>query len=56
MGLIGISTILTVYAGSAQVINGNVTLGNIAEFIIYVNLLTWPVASLGLDQQPCSAS
>ena len=47
MGLIGISTILTVYAGSAQVINGNVTLGNIAEFVIYVNLLTWPVAQLG---------
>lgn len=47
MGLIGLSTILTVYAGSTQVINGNLTLGNIAEFIIYVNLLTWPVASLG---------
>lgn len=49
MGLIGISTILTVYAGSAQVINGtgSATLGNVAEFIIYVNLLTWPVASLG---------
>jgi len=47
MGLIGVSTILTVYAGSAEVINGNLTFGNIAEFIIYVNLLTWPVASLG---------
>lgn len=47
MGLIGISTILTVYAGSAQVINGTATLGNIAEFVIYVNLLTWPVAQLG---------
>jgi ATP-binding cassette subfamily B protein len=47
MGLIGMSTILTVYAGSTQVINGNLTFGNIAEFIIYVNLLTWPVASLG---------
>ena len=47
MGLIGISTILTVYAGSTEVINGNLTLGNIAEFIIYVNLLTWPVTSLG---------
>lgn len=47
MGLIGLSTILTVYAGSTLVINGNLTLGNIAEFIIYVNLLTWPVASLG---------
>jgi len=50
MGLIGISTILTVYAGSAQVINGSsngVSLGTIAEFVIYVNLLTWPVAQLG---------
>lgn len=46
-GLIGLSTILTVYAGSAEVISGNLSLGNIAEFIIYVNLLTWPVASLG---------
>jgi len=47
MGLIGVSTILTVYAGSTEVINGNLTFGNIAEFIIYVNLLTWPVTSLG---------
>ncbi|MEY4930667.1 MAG: hypothetical protein RI909_1391, partial [Bacteroidota bacterium] len=47
MGLIGLSTILTVYAGSVEVINGSLTFGNIAEFIIYVNLLTWPVASLG---------
>jgi ATP-binding cassette, subfamily B, multidrug efflux pump len=46
-GLIGLSTILTVYAGSTEVINGNLTFGNIAEFIIYVNLLTWPVTSLG---------
>jgi ATP-binding cassette, subfamily B, multidrug efflux pump len=46
-GLIGLSTILTVYAGSTEVINGSMTLGNIAEFIIYVNLLTWPVTSLG---------
>lgn len=47
MGLIGLSTILTIYAGSTEVIRGNLTLGNIAEFIIYVNLLTWPVTSLG---------
>lgn len=47
MGLIGLSTILTIYAGSIEVISGNLTLGNIAEFIIYVNLLTWPVTSLG---------
>ncbi|MTI20104.1 ABC transporter ATP-binding protein, partial [Fulvivirga sp. RKSG066] len=47
MGLIGLSTILTVYAGSAEVIKGSLTFGNIAEFIIYVNLLTWPVTALG---------
>lgn len=47
MGLIGLSTVLTVYAGSVEVINGALTFGNIAEFIIYVNLLTWPVTSLG---------
>lgn len=47
MSLIGLSTILTVYAGSMEVINGTLTFGTIAEFIIYVNLLTWPVASLG---------
>lgn len=46
-GLIGLSTILAVYAGSVEVIGGSLTFGNIAEFIIYVNLLTWPVASLG---------
>lgn len=47
LGLIGLSTILTVYAGSAEVIAGSLSFGNIAEFIIYVNLLTWPVTSLG---------
>lgn len=47
MALIGLSTILTIYAGSVEVIDGNLTLGHIAEFIIYVNLLTWPVTSLG---------
>jgi ATP-binding cassette subfamily B protein len=46
-GLIGLSTILAVYAGGVEVISGALTFGNIAEFIIYVNLLTWPVASLG---------
>lgn len=47
MGLIGLSTILVVYAGSTEVIKGTLGFGNIAEFIIYVNLLTWPVTSLG---------
>lgn len=48
MALIGMSTILTVYAGGMEIINGgSLTFGNVAEFIIYVNLLTWPVTSLG---------
>ena len=47
VGLIGISTILTIFIGGIQVIDGSITIGNIAEFIIYVNMLTWPVASLG---------
>ncbi|MCF8247850.1 MAG: ABC transporter ATP-binding protein/permease [Saprospiraceae bacterium] len=45
--LIGLSTIITVYVGGVQVSKGNITTGNIAEFIIYVNMLTWPVTSLG---------
>ncbi|WP_242926356.1 ABC transporter ATP-binding protein [Pontibacter vulgaris] len=45
--LVGLSTIITVYIGGQEVINGTITPGNIAEFIIYVNMLTWPVTSLG---------
>ncbi|MFD2246623.1 ABC transporter ATP-binding protein [Pontibacter ruber] len=45
--LVGLSTIITVYIGGQEVINGTITTGNIAEFIIYVNMLTWPVTSLG---------
>ncbi|MEE2700083.1 MAG: ABC transporter ATP-binding protein [Bacteroidota bacterium] len=45
--MIGLSTILTVYFGGKQAIIGNITTGNIAEFIIYVNMLSWPVASVG---------
>ena len=45
--LIGLSTILTIYIGGQEAIAGNITTGNIAEFIIYVNMLTWPVASIG---------
>jgi ATP-binding cassette subfamily B multidrug efflux pump len=47
MALIGLSVILTVYIGGLEVMSGAITTGNIAEFIIYVNLLTWPVTSLG---------
>lgn len=45
--LIGFSIIITIFIGGNEVIQGNMTLGNIAEFVIYVNMLTWPVASLG---------
>ncbi len=45
--LIGLSTLLTLFVGGMEVMAGNITAGNIAEFFIYVNLLTWPVASIG---------
>ncbi|MBS4073396.1 MAG: ABC transporter ATP-binding protein [Algoriphagus sp.] len=47
MALVGISTIITVYAGGMMVIQGEIGYGVIAEFILYVNILTWPVTSLG---------
>lgn len=47
MALVGISTIITVYVGGLQVIEGQIGYGVIAEFILYVNILTWPVTSLG---------
>jgi ATP-binding cassette subfamily B multidrug efflux pump len=46
--LIGLSTIFTIYVGGMLVIEDKgLTYGNIAEFIVYVNRLTWPIASLG---------
>lgn len=45
--LIGTSTIITVYVGGLQVARGQVTAGNIAEFVIYINMLTWPVTAIG---------
>ena len=47
VALIGLSSVIVVFIGGIEVIRGTVTPGNIAEFIIYVNMLTWPVASLG---------
>ena len=47
LGMIGLSTILTIYVGGLEVQKGTITTGVIAEFIIYVNMLTWPVTSLG---------
>lgn len=45
--LVGLSTIITIYIGGQEVIKGNISLGNVAEFVIYVNMLTWPFASVG---------
>lgn len=45
--LVGLSVVLTVWVGGEKVINGQITIGNIAEFIIYINLITWPIVSIG---------
>ena len=45
--LIGISNILVVFIGGKQYMNNEIELGVLAEFIIYVNMLTWPVATVG---------
>ncbi|MCA1762124.1 MAG: ABC transporter ATP-binding protein/permease [Flavobacteriales bacterium] len=45
--LIGLSTIIAIYVGGVKAIAGEITIGNIAEFVIYVNMLTWPFASIG---------
>lgn len=45
--LIGISNIIVIYFGGMQHINGKISIGTIIEFIIYVNMLTWPVATVG---------
>jgi ATP-binding cassette subfamily B protein len=45
--LIGFSNLLVIYVGGKQYIAGEIQLGVIAEFIIYVNMLTWPVAIVG---------
>lgn len=45
--MVGTSTIITVYVGGLQVVAGKATAGNIAEFVIYINMLTWPVTAIG---------
>ncbi|NLP56993.1 ABC transporter ATP-binding protein [Lutibacter sp. B1] len=45
--LIGLSNILVIYIGGLRFIQGEISLGVIAEFILYVNMLTWPVAVVG---------
>ncbi|MEO0899210.1 MAG: ABC transporter ATP-binding protein [Bacteroidota bacterium] len=45
--LVGLSVLLTVWIGGGKVISGQLTIGNIAEFLIYINLITWPIVALG---------
>ena len=45
--LIGISNILVIYVGGKQYIDGEIQIGTIIEFMLYVNILTWPVAVVG---------
>ena len=45
--LIGISNLLVIYIGGTQYINGEIQFGTIIEFMLYVNILTWPVAVVG---------
>tara|TARA_R110001592_G_scaffold148165_4_gene372875 strand:- start:4960 stop:6762 length:1803 start_codon:yes stop_codon:yes gene_type:complete len=47
MLLIGLSTIFTIYIGGIEYIAGNITIGNILEFVFYINMLTWPVTAIG---------
>ena len=47
MVLVGISTLLVIWLGGRAVARGEFSYGNIAEFLIYLNMLIWPVASLG---------
>lgn len=48
LALIGISNLVVIYFGGLLYIDGSIkSIGTIAEFILYVNMLTWPVASLG---------
>lgn len=45
--LVGFSTILTIYIGGQRVMEGELEVGHIFQFVFYVNLLTWPFASIG---------
>ena len=47
MLLIGLSTIITIYVGGIKTIGNEISYGDIVQFVIYVNMLTWPFASIG---------
>jgi ATP-binding cassette, subfamily B, multidrug efflux pump len=45
--MVGVSTIIVVWMGGRLVAQGSITIGNIVEYVLYVSMMTWPVASLG---------
>ena len=45
--LVSLSTLLTIFIGGKLVVAGEISTGNIAEFVIYINMLTWPITSIG---------
>jgi ATP-binding cassette subfamily B protein len=45
--LIGLSVIFTIYVGGMEYLQGNIQMGHILEFVMYINRLVWPIASLG---------
>ena len=45
--LIGMSNLIVIFIGGQQYMNGEIEIGVLAEFIIYINMLTWPVAVVG---------
>ena len=47
-GVTGLGTILIVFIGVQEVMQGNITIGNVVEFILYGQAMTWPIVSMGL--------
>ena len=47
VSLIGLCTVIVVYFGGLKSINGELSIGEILQFIFYINMLTWPIASIG---------
>src|SRR6202000_1566673 len=45
--LIGLSNVIIMYVGGVEVMKGNITAGNVAEFVVYLNMLSFPVMALG---------
>ena len=45
--LIGLSNLIVIFIGGQQYMDGTIEIGVLAEFIIYINMLTWPVAVVG---------